>query len=312
MIEIRNLRKFYGEFEALKGISFSIKKGEIVGFLGPNGAGKTTCMKIVTGYMAATDGQVVIDGIDTDENPVAARAKIGYLPENAPLYPDMNVYEYLAYVAEVRSIARARIEGRIAAIARTCGLTEVLHRDVGELSKGFRQRLALAQAMIHDPEILILDEPTNGLDPNQIVEIRNLIKEVGKQRTVILSSHNLPEVVQTCDRVLIVHRGTLVADGTPEELEKRGQSNPRVIVKLKKPAENGVGRRLEGLPGVKAVATVLEPAKDVLAFELEVEPGVDVREAVFKAAVQAGWTLLELRRDVLDLESLFGRLTREA
>jgi len=312
MIEIRNLRKFYGDFEALKGVSFSIKKGEIVGFLGPNGAGKTTCMKIVTGYMAATDGQVVIDGLDTDEHPVATRAKIGYLPENAPLYPDMNVYEYLAYVAEVRGIPGARIEGRIASIARTCGLTEVLHRDVGELSKGFRQRLALAQAMIHDPEILILDEPTNGLDPNQIVEIRNLIKEVGRQRTVILSSHNLPEVVQTCDRVIIVHRGAIVADGTPDELEKRGQSNPRVIVKLKKPAENGVGKRLAEVPGVKDVVSVLEPAKDVLAFELEAEPGTDVREAVFQAAVQAGWSLQELRRDVIDLEALFGRLTREA
>jgi ABC-2 type transport system ATP-binding protein len=312
MIEIRNLRKFYGEFEALKGISFSIKKGEIVGFLGPNGAGKTTCMKIVTGYMAATDGQVVIDGLDTDESSVAARAKIGYLPENAPLYPDMNVYEYLGYVAEVRGIPSARVEVRIAAISRTCGLTEVLHRDVGELSKGFRQRLALAQAMIHDPEILILDEPTNGLDPNQIVEIRNLIKEVGKQRTVILSSHNLPEVVQTCDRVIIVHRGAIVADGTPADLEKRGQSNPRVVVKLRRPeGSNGVSQRLAALAGVKAVVPMLEPAKDLLAFELEVEPGADVREAVFKTCAEAGWGLVELRRDVLDLEALFGRLTRE-
>jgi gliding motility-associated transport system ATP-binding protein len=313
MIEIRDLRKFYGDFEALKGVSFSVAKGEILGFLGPNGAGKTTCMKILTGYMAATDGQVVIDGVDLDEDPVAAREKIGYLPEHAPLYTDMNVFEYLIYVADVRGIARSAREERVASISRTCGLSEVLARDVSELSKGYRQRLALAAAMIHDPEILILDEPTSGLDPNQIVEIRNLIKEIGRSRTVILSSHNLPEVVQTCDRVIIVHRGELVADGTPEELEKQGQANPRVVVKLRR-AEGldaeGATKRLAAIEGVRGVVSKLESEREVLAFELETPPGVDVREAVFASVAEAGWSLLELRRDVMDIEALFGRLTR--
>jgi len=312
MIEVTNLRKFYGDFEALKGVTFSIQRGEIVGFLGPNGAGKTTCMKILTGYMAATDGTVVIDGVDLDRDPVAAREKIGYLPENAPLYPDMNVFEFLGYVAEVRGIPAASREGRIAAVARTCGLTEVLHRDVGELSKGYRQRVALAQAMIHDPQILILDEPTNGLDPNQIVEIRNLIKELGRSRTVILSTHNLPEVVQTCDRVLIVHRGNLVANGTPEELEKQGQANPRLVLKVRKPAGNGVEALLKSIPGVRAVVPKLEPERDTLAFELEGEAGHDLRPEVFAACSANGLTLLEMRRDVLDIEALFGKLTREA
>jgi ABC-2 type transport system ATP-binding protein len=313
MIEIRDLRKFYGDFEALKGVSFSVAQGEIVGFLGPNGAGKTTCMKILTGFMAATDGQVVIDGIDLDEDPVSAREKIGYLPENAPLYPDMNVFEYLAYVADVRGIERAQREDRVASISRTCGLAEVLARDVSALSKGYRQRLALAAAMIHDPEILILDEPTSGLDPNQIVEIRNLIKEVGRSRTVILSSHNLPEVVQTCDRVIIIHRGELVADGTPEELERQGQSNPRVVVKLRRReglATDSVQATLRAIEGVTEVVSKLESEREVLAFELETQPGVDIREAVFSCSAEAGWSLLELKRDVMDIEALFGRLTR--
>jgi ABC-2 type transport system ATP-binding protein len=224
----------------------------------------------------------------------------------------MNVYEFLGYVAEVRGIPQSSREARIANVARTCGLTEVLHRDIGELSKGYRQRVALAQAMIHDPQILILDEPTNGLDPNQIVEIRNLIKELGRSRTVILSTHNLPEVVQTCDRILIVHRGDLVANGTPEELEKQGQANPRLVVKVRKPAGNGVEARLKGIPGVRAVVPKLEPERDTLAFELEGEAGRDLRPEVFAACNASGLTLLEMRRDVLDIEALFGKLTREA
>jgi ABC-2 type transport system ATP-binding protein len=313
MIEVRDLHKFYGDFEALKGIGFEIERGEIVGFLGPNGAGKTTCMKIITGFMAATRGKVHIDGLDIDEDSVGARERIGYLPENAPLYPDMNVYEYLAYVADVRGIPSSKRQARIAGIARTCGLTEVLHRDVQELSKGYRQRLALAQAMIHDPPILILDEPTSGLDPNQIVEIRNLIKEVGKSRTVVLSSHNLPEVVQTCDRIIIVHQGAIVADGTPEELERRGQANPRLVVKLAKgDGADGVQAALADLPGVREVMPKLESERDAISFELETEADLDARKAVFEAATKNGWTLLELRRDVLDIEALFGKLTREA
>lgn len=313
MIEVRDLHKFYGDFEALKGIGFEIERGEIVGFLGPNGAGKTTCMKIITGFMAATRGKVHIDGLDIDEDSVGARERIGYLPENAPLYPDMNVYEYLAYVAEVRGIPSDKRQTRIAGIARTCGLTEVLHRDVQELSKGYRQRLALAQAMIHDPPILILDEPTSGLDPNQIVEIRNLIKEVGRSRTVILSSHNLPEVIQTCDRIIIVHQGAIVADGTPEELERRGQANPRLVVKLAKGGDtDGVQAALADLPGVREVMPKLESERGAISFELETEADQDARKAVFEAATKHGWTLLELRRDVLDIEALFGKLTREA
>lgn len=312
MIEVVNLKKSYGDVEALRGVSFQVQKGEIVGFLGPNGAGKTTCMKIITGFMAATEGTVRIDGFDVHENSLATRQKIGYLPENAPVYTDMNVYDYLMYVAEMRGIPKAKRREKLRDVATVCGLADVVGKGIGELSKGYRQRVGLAQALIHDPEVLILDEPTSGLDPNQIVEIRELVKRLGKERTIILSTHNLPEVLQTCGRMIVVHRGQLVADGTAAELEQRESANPPVIVRVAANGadESAVRAKLAKVDGVATAAhrTTLEGIHEYL---ITAQPGRDVRPMLSRAVADAGWTLYELRRDVLDLETIFRRLTQE-
>jgi len=313
MIEVEELRKSYGAFEALRGISFHVDRGEIVGFLGPNGAGKTTCMKIITGYMAATAGTVRVDGVDVHEDSLRTRAKIGYLPENAPIYPDMMVYDYLKYVADLRGIPKSERAAKMHAVAEVCGLRDVAGKLVSELSKGYRQRVGLAQALIHDPEVLILDEPTAGLDPNQIVEIRELIKRLGKQRTIILSTHNLPEVLQTCDRMVIVHKGRLVADGTPAELEKGGAANPPVMLRVGADGatEGDVRTRLAAVPHVAAVTLrgTVDGAHD---YVVTADKGADVRPGLARAVFDAGWQLFELRRDALDLEGIFRRLTQQA
>jgi len=221
MIEVKDLVKRYGSVLALDGVSFKVRGGEVLGFLGPNGAGKTTTMKILTCFIAPTSGQVSVAGHDIFGEPLEVRRRVGYLPENAPLYPDMRVVEYLDFVGEVRSMARKERASAMDRVIAECGLTEVVDREIRNLSKGYRQRAGLAQAMMHDPQILILDEPTSGLDPNQIAEIRDLIRKMGRERTVILSTHHLAEVEATADRVLIVHHGKLVADGTPRELERQ-------------------------------------------------------------------------------------------
>ena len=312
MIEVENLRKRYGSVEALRGISFHVDRGEIVGFLGPNGAGKTTCMKVITGYMAGTEGTVRVDGVDVHEDSLKTRARIGYLPENAPVYLDMVVIDYLRYVAELRGIPKAQRREKIRSVVDVCGLGEVIGKAVSQLSKGYRQRVGLAQALIHDPEVLILDEPTAGLDPNQIVEIRELVKRLGKQRTIILSTHNLPEVLQTCDRMVIVHKGQLVADGTPAELEESAAANPPVVLRVaaKGVAESAVREKLGALPGVTGVT---HRGTVDGAFDLHVtsNKGADIRPALSKAVLAAGWDLYELRRDALDLEGIFRRLTQQ-
>jgi ABC-2 type transport system ATP-binding protein len=311
MIEVKNLKKSYGDALALKGISFWVQRGEIVGFPGPNGAGKTTAMKIITGYMAATDGTVVVDGVDVHENSMDVRKKIGYLPENAPLYQDMPVYEYLSYVASIREIPKNEILDRIAQIAKTCGILEVLHKDIASLSKGYRQRVGLAQAMIHNPPILILDEPTSGLDPNQIAQIRSLIKDIGKERTIILSTHNLPEVLATCNRIVIIHSGNIVADGTPADLEKKSQADPRTIVHFNayNVSADDIKKMLQDIEGTKEVHPIEVSEKNVYGFEITARAGSDVRPDVVRLSIEKGMGLLELRRDVIDLEGLFRRLT---
>ncbi|MEI6126579.1 MAG: ATP-binding cassette domain-containing protein, partial [Pseudomonadota bacterium] len=218
MIEVENLSKSYGTTKALQNISFRIEKGEVVGFLGPNGAGKSTTMRILTCYLAADSGTARIAGLDINKSPVEVKRRIGYLPENNPLYMDMGVRDYLSFIAKMRKIPSSSIKEKVARAVHTCGLESMASKDIGELSKGYRQRLGLAQALIHDPEVLILDEPTIGLDPHQIIEIRNLIKGIGREKTVILSSHILPEVSATCDRVLIISKGKIAGSGTPEEL----------------------------------------------------------------------------------------------
>ena len=310
-IAVRNLTKVYGEQKAVDAISFDVKTGEILGFLGPNGAGKSTTMKIITCYLPQTSGTIEVDGLSTVERSLEVRKKIGYLPENNPLYHEMNVLEYLEYAAQLHGMRGTQISGRIKEMVHVCGLETVRHKDIGELSKGFRQRVGLAQAMIHEPDVLILDEPTSGLDPNQIVEIRNLIKQLGRAKTVILSTHILSEVQATCDRVLIINEGKIVADGTPEKLRADFQGSESVTIELRTGSTDPVAQiapKLRSLTGVGSVE-LLGQKNGSSRFELHVEKGTDVRESVFRMAVAEGWTLLEMQRKATTLEEVFHKLT---
>jgi ABC-2 type transport system ATP-binding protein len=310
MIQVQNLTKSYGELQALKGVSFEIQRGEIVGFLGPNGAGKSTTMKILTGFMPQTAGQVTVDGVDLNRDGLAVRRRIGYLPESTPLYPEMLVYDYLAYVATIRGISRGDVHARIGRAAGLCGIADRAGHAIGTLSKGLKQRVGLAQALIHEPDILILDEPTSGLDPNQIVEIRNLVRDLGRDRTIILSTHNLPEVMATCTRMIIVHQGRVVADGTPAELQSREEERPRVRVVLRGAPDAAAREALAALPGVDRVQNAMAVEDGALALELLAKPGADLRPLVYALAVERGWALVELHRQVLDLEGIFRKLTQ--
>jgi ABC-2 type transport system ATP-binding protein len=310
-IAVRNLTKAYGEQKAVDDISFEVKTGEILGFLGPNGAGKTTTMKILTCYMPPTAGSAEVDGLDVIEHSLAVRRKIGYLPEMNPLYHEMNVLDYLEYSAQLHGLRGGAVQHRMREMVQVCGLESVRHKDIGEMSKGFRQRVGLAQAMIHDPEVLILDEPTSGLDPNQIVEIRNLIKRLGRAKTVILSTHILSEVQATCDRVLIINEGKIVADGTPEHLQREFHGNESLTLELRA----GSGDPLQEVtPHLRTLAsvtdvTLLGEKNGVSRFELFTEKGSDVREAAFRLAVSRGWVLLEMHRKATTLEEVFHKLT---
>ena len=314
MIEVKNLKKNYGPTRALDGISFTIPTGEILGFLGPNGAGKTTAMKIITGYMPPTDGEVLVDSLDAIENSLEVRRKIGYLPESTPLYTDMNVVDYLVFVQRLRGIPKSEHSTRTKRMVEMCGLGEVVRKDIGELSKGYRQRVGLAQAMIHDPEILILDEPTVGLDPNQIVEIRTLIQKLGREKTLILCTHILPEVEVACNRVLIIHRGRIVADGTTSQLRAAASGRDRLTVEIKGPSDQ-IRQALESLDGAARVAraeseTGTPDSVPEGRFVIESAPGRDLRESVFTLARDRNWVLLEMRRDAVRLEDVFRQLTR--
>ena len=312
MITVDSLKKSYGDFEALKGISFDVPTGQIVGFLGPNGAGKSTTMKILTCFMSASSGAVTIDGLDAYSDSTEVKARIGYLPESTPLYTDMIAYEYLDYVATMRKIAPGDRDARIRHVTQTCGLQAFIGQEIGTLSKGQRQRVGLAQALIHDPKILILDEPTSGLDPNQIVEIRSLIRDLGKDRTIILSTHNLPEVMETCDRLIVIHQGQIVADGTAQELEEQEASNPQVFLTISKSDEltiENVEATLKEVDDVTAVE-VLPAAENRWTARMDATPGRDIRPAIFQKSVSAGWNVVELKRDALDLEGIFRKLTQ--
>ena len=311
MIEVADLVKEYGPIRALDGVSFSVQKGDVVGFLGPNGAGKTTCMKIITGFLGATSGTVTIDGKDVVEEGVSVRARIGYLPENAPLYSDMSAREYLRFVATIRGLPQKEIDSRLQTVAQTVGVANVLDQEIGTLSKGYRQRVGLAQAMIHDPEILILDEPTSGLDPNQIVEIRELIREVGKDRTVILSTHNLPEVTATCNRIIVIHRGRIAADGTPAQIQAAHGGGNTFLLEARTQAGPVLADALSRLAGARTVSRLDHPTPDEMSFRIEAAGDVDLRPSLFDTCVKTGATILELRRERLDLESIFQRITMQ-
>lgn len=306
-ISVNHLSKIYGSQRAVDDISFQVKTGEILGFLGPNGAGKTTTMKVLTCYMAPSEGQVQIGDYDIMADPEAVKRHIGYLPENNPLYLEMPVLEYLTFVAELQGVARREIPGRLRSIVSRCGLNLEKHKKIGALSKGYRQRVGLAQALIHDPDILILDEPTTGLDPNQIVEIRNLIREIGKEKTVILSTHILPEVEATCDRILIINRGKIVADGTPEALRQQGEGSTIFTVQVKVPAgQVDPAQALRGLPMVKVVEAL---PKGQGRYRLTAETDLPFRERLFHYCVEQQWILLELTKEEQRLETIFRDLT---
>ncbi len=308
MIEVKNLTKKYYPDTAIDNISFFVKKGEVIGFLGPNGAGKTTTMKILTCYMPPTSGTAAIDGLDVENHSLEVRKKIGYLPENAPLYEDMGVADYLMFISEARRISKKDRNEKIRNVVNICGLKDVMRKDVDELSKGYKQRLCFAQAIIHDPEILILDEPTSGLDPNQIVEIRELIKRLGKEKTVILCTHILSEVQETCGRVLIINEGKIVADGTPGELQERAKGEEKIYLKLRAPSKS-VLPVLQKMNGVKNVEEGDKENGDIVGYKVWSEKGMDLREPLFKTAVNNNWIIFEMRKEVVSLEAVFRRLT---
>jgi len=304
MINVDRLIKSYNGFTAVDGISFEAKKGQILGFLGPNGAGKTTTMKILTCYMPPSSGNVTIDGLSVHTHSKEIRKKIGYLPEHAPIYSDMNVVDYLQFVAEIHQIEKPNRLKAIKRVIDMCGLGEMTHKDIGELSKGYRQRVGLAQSMIHNPDILILDEPTTGLDPNQIIEIRSLIKEIGREKTVIFSTHILQEVTATCDDVMIINKGKIVAKGTPDELQANAQGKGILNLELK-PGVTGVAEKLSGVYGVTSV----KHGNTENTFVVESDKETDVRESVFKCAIENDWVLLGMNRYQTSLEDVFRQLT---
>ncbi len=312
VVEVEDLRRSYGSFEALKGVSFRIEAGEIVGLLGPNGAGKSTTMKILTGYLSATGGSARVCGHDVLLEPIEVKRQLGYLPENAPLYVEMTVRAYLDFVGRVRGLGAAELARAIERCADECGISDRLGQRIGTLSRGYRQRVGLAQALLHGPKLLILDEPTNGLDPNQIVEIRNLIRRVGETRTVVLSTHILSEVQVTCDRVLIIHQGRLVADGATEAVTSGSHGHSVTIglahgkVRL---AGDEVVKQLHAIPGVRACQPAA-PGEEAVRYVVQADR--DVREDVFRWAVAGGHVLIELHSERTNLEEVFRRLTQDA
>ena len=310
-IAVRNLTKLYDTEKAVNDISFDVNTGEILGFLGPNGAGKTTTMKIITCYMPPTSGMVEVEGLNIAGHSLEVRKKIGYLPEMNPLYLDMNVMEYLEYSARLHGLIDALLRSRLKEMIDVCGIADVRHKDIGELSKGFRQRVGLAQAMIHDPEVLILDEPTSGLDPNQIVEIRHLIRQLGRAKTVVLSTHILTEVQATCDRVIIINEGSIVADGTLEQLQQNFRGSEKISLELKASTTNAMTAIYPKFKDIVHVESVEYGGQegDVHKFSILAEKGFDVREEIFRRAVSEGWVLIEMSRGATSLEEVFHKLT---
>jgi ABC-2 type transport system ATP-binding protein len=304
-IVIENLTKRFGNQKAVDNISLKVATGEILGFLGPNGAGKTTTMKIITSYIAADEGKVLIGGKLLTDDFLEIKKHIGYLPENNPLYQEMPVVDYLEFCARIHNIEKDRIGRRVVEMIRMTGLNKEKHKKIGELSKGFRQRVGLAQAMIHDPEILLLDEPTSGLDPNQIAEIRKLIRELGREKTVILSTHILPEVEATCDRILIINKGKLVADGTAETLRKQAQGSDIIRVRIEDGDPNHIFKSLQSL---RSVSLVDFADRQMNRFDVHCK-SEDVKREIFRMCVEKNWILTEMTPFETKLEDIFRELT---
>lgn len=310
MIEVDHLSKRYGPVTAVDDVSFRVEQGEILGFLGPNGAGKTTTMRIITGYMPATAGKAVVAGYDVFEQPLEAKRRTGYLPETPPLYPDMTVREYLTFVARIKGL-RQDIRSRVDEVMKRTWVADMADRHCSKLSKGYRQRVGLAQAIIHNPEVLVLDEPTAGLDPKQIIETRQLIRDLAGTHTIVLSTHILPEVSQTCQRVVIINKGKVVAVDTPEGLTARLQGAVTIYLQSDGPTD-AVGTALAGVPGVSRVKSSSMPGSAAPpAYEIDAEKGVDVRRGLASAIINGGWGLLELRPMRMSLEDIFLSVTTE-
>lgn len=309
MIEVQHLTKRYGRLTAVDDISFRVERGEILGFLGPNGAGKTTTMRVLTGYMPATDGKAIVAGFDVFEQPLEAKRRTGYLPETPPLYPDMTVHEYLDFVSHIKGVPRADRVARLKSVMDRTRITDVADRHCGKLSKGYRQRVGLAQALLHNPDVLILDEPTAGLDPKQIIETRQLIKELAGDHTIILSTHILPEVSQTCQRVVIINKGRVVAVDTPDNLTSRLQGAHTMYVEVEGPS-GPVETAITALGGVRNVR-VAHRGDATVGLEVDSDRGFDIRRDLARTVVQSGWGLLELRPLRMSLEEIFLHLTTE-
>jgi ABC-2 type transport system ATP-binding protein len=310
MIHVENLTKNYGDIAAVDQINFEIQKGEILGLLGPNGAGKTTTLRMLTGFLQPSTGTIRVKELDIDRHPIEIKKIMGYLPESAPLYHDMLVFDYLNYVADIREIPPDRKFARIRELGDLCGLNQVMHMPIAELSKGFKQRVGLAHAMMSDPEILILDEPTSGLDPNQIVEIRDIIKRIGKQKTVVLSTHILSEAEATCDRVVIISRGKIVADGDIDKLKHSAGDTSLIHLTLQQAESDAVRQKLSATAGVKGVVR-LDTANGQLKVTLSVPSNEDLRGEIYRTVKQTDWELLEFYQESRTLETVFRELTKE-
>jgi ABC-2 type transport system ATP-binding protein len=305
-IQIENLSKHYGPQKAVDGISFEVKPGEVLGFLGPNGAGKSTTMKMITGFLSIGEGDIRIGGKSVREQSDLLKRHIGYLAENNPLYLDMPVIDYLTFCGALQGMAAPDVQRRLREMISVCGLNAEKHKKIGELSKGYRQRVGLAQAMIHDPEILVLDEPTTGLDPNQIVEIRNLIRELGKAKTVVLSTHILPEVEATCDRILIINNGRIVANGTADTLRKQATGQEVVRLRIEDARLEEIMDALRRMPTVDTVEVV---DKELDRLEVQSRTGMSSKREIFRLCVDKGWVLSELTPLETRLEDIFRNLT---
>ncbi len=311
MIEVQHLTKRYGRVTAVDDLNFRVERGEILGFLGPNGAGKTTTMRILTGYMPATEGKAVVAGFDVFDQPIEAKRRTGYLPETPPLYPEMTVREYLQFVARIKTkgMSTSERKSRVEDSMRRTRVDDMATRHCGKLSKGYRQRVGLAQAILHNPEVLILDEPTAGLDPKQIIETRQLIKELAGTHTIVLSTHILPEVSQTCDRVVIINKGRVVAIDTPANLTARLRGSETIYVQIDTMGDDAAPA-LQSVPGVVGVS-VAETHNGTIAYEINSEKGQDIRRDLARAVVANNWGLLELRPSRMSLEEIFLSLTTE-
>ena len=310
MIHAESLTKYYNELCAVDNINFDIKKGEIVGLLGPNGAGKTTALRMLTGYLRPSSGNITIKDYNVDENPLEVKKLLGYLPESAPLYHDMLAFDYLNYVADIRELDKPEKEARIHELADICGINEVMHQPIGELSKGYKQRVGLAHAMMNDPEILVLDEPTSGLDPNQRVEIRDIIRAIGKEKTVILSTHILSEAEATCDRVIIISQGRIAADADMESLKQSVRGESVINISLRNAGFNEAENEFKAIEGVNEIIKIGDE-NGVLTVKLASNSTSDLREEIYNKIKKTDWILLELFQETRTLENVFRELTKE-